>query len=101
MQQPRLMQEYQTGYFKKHGRWKSENAKDGYVKDKMECMLKVSKSLEFSSAMYTFFVDPSNCHKLANLLVAQHKVVDGTAIGSNFAMVRPTSCRSTWIESSG
>ena len=31
--------------FKRHGRWKSENAKDGYVKDDMEVRLEVSKSL--------------------------------------------------------
>ena len=31
--------------FKRHGRWKSENAKDGYVKDNMESRLAVSKSL--------------------------------------------------------
>ena len=31
--------------FKRHGRWKSENAKDGYVKDDVESRLAVSKSL--------------------------------------------------------
>ena len=31
--------------FKRHGRWKSENAKDGYVKDDVESRLEVSKSL--------------------------------------------------------
>ena len=31
--------------FKRHGRWKSENAKDGYIKDDMESRLEVSKSL--------------------------------------------------------
>ena len=31
--------------FKRHGRWKSENAKDGYVKDDVEGRLEVSKSL--------------------------------------------------------
>lgn len=31
--------------FKRHGRWASESAKDGYVKDSLEARLKVSKSL--------------------------------------------------------
>lgn len=31
--------------FKRHGRWKSERAKDGYVKDPLEKRLKVSRSL--------------------------------------------------------
>ena len=51
--------------FKRHGRWQSENAKDGYVKDKMEFRLKVSKSLGlYSLVMYAFFVSPSYCHKI-------------------------------------
>ena len=33
--------------FKRHGRWKSENAKDGYVKDTLEYKLNVTKSLGF------------------------------------------------------
>lgn len=31
--------------FKRHGRWKSETAKDGYVKDNLESLLLVSQSL--------------------------------------------------------
>ncbi|XP_071171146.1 uncharacterized protein, partial [Mytilus edulis] len=31
--------------FKRHGRWRSETAKDGYVKDSLEDLLKVSKNL--------------------------------------------------------
>ena len=31
--------------FKRHGRWKSDKAKDGYVKDNVESLLSVSKSL--------------------------------------------------------
>jgi len=31
--------------FKKHGRWKSENAKDGYIEDSLEQRLSVTKSL--------------------------------------------------------
>ena len=31
--------------FKRHGRWVSENAKDGYGKDNLDSMLSVSKSL--------------------------------------------------------
>ena len=31
--------------FKRHGRWKSENAKDGYVQDTLENRLSVTKNL--------------------------------------------------------
>ena len=31
--------------FKRHGRWKSENAKDGYIKDDIKSRLEVSNSL--------------------------------------------------------
>ena len=31
--------------FKRHGRWRSDNAKDGYVKDDVEQLLQVSKNL--------------------------------------------------------
>ena len=31
--------------FKHHGRWRSENAKDGYVADSLECRLAVSMPL--------------------------------------------------------
>ena len=31
--------------FKRHGRWRSESAKDGYVKDSVERRLSVSKQL--------------------------------------------------------
>ena len=33
--------------FKNHGRWKSENVKDGYIRDKLEEILKVSLNLGF------------------------------------------------------
>ena len=32
--------------FKKHGRWRSENAKDGYVKEDLKSLLSVFKSLD-------------------------------------------------------
>ena len=32
-------------WFKRHGRWRSENAKDGYVKDKLEDRLQVTRNL--------------------------------------------------------
>ena len=32
--------------FKRHGRWRSDKAKDGYVKDNLEALLSVSKNLE-------------------------------------------------------
>jgi hypothetical protein len=31
--------------FKRHGRWKSETAKDGYVKESLDNLLSVSQSL--------------------------------------------------------
>ena len=31
--------------FKRHGRWRSDRAKDGYIKDSLESLLSVSKSL--------------------------------------------------------
>ena len=31
--------------FKRHGRWRSDKVKDGYVKDNLEALLSVSKSL--------------------------------------------------------
>ena len=31
--------------FKRHGRWRSENAKDGYVKDSLSSRLSVSKNI--------------------------------------------------------
>lgn len=31
--------------FKRHGRWKSETAKDGYIKDSLQVRLEVSKKL--------------------------------------------------------
>ena len=31
--------------FKRHERWRSENAKDGYIKDSVEEILRVSQSL--------------------------------------------------------
>ena len=31
--------------FKKHGRWKSENAKDGYIEDSLDSRLSVSRQM--------------------------------------------------------
>ena len=36
-----LMQVYRL--FKRHGRWRSETAKDGYVKDSMSALMSVSE----------------------------------------------------------
>lgn len=33
------------GMFKRHGHWINENAKDGYIKDNLDSILSVSKSL--------------------------------------------------------
>ena len=40
--------------FKRHGRWKSESAKDGYVQDKLETRLSVSKALDCDYKSYHF-----------------------------------------------
>jgi hypothetical protein len=32
--------------FKRHGRWRSETAKDGYIKDTLEARLAVTKNLD-------------------------------------------------------
>ena len=40
--------------FKRHGRWKSENAKDGYVKDSIESRLQVSRKLGLYLIIYSF-----------------------------------------------
>jgi len=40
--------------FKRHGQWKSENAKDGYVKDSIESRLQVSKKLGLYLVIYSF-----------------------------------------------
>ena len=37
--------------FKRHGRWRSENAKDGYVEDSVDKWLSVSRSI----SLYPFF----------------------------------------------
>ena len=42
---PRQIREFQDRMFKRHGRWLSESAKDGYIKDSVEERLKVSRSL--------------------------------------------------------
>ena len=34
-----------NGLFKCHGQWRSENAKDGYVKDSLETRLSVSRDI--------------------------------------------------------
>jgi len=39
------MLEFPIDYFKRHGRWRSENAKDGYVKDDVTSRLQVSRKL--------------------------------------------------------
>ena len=53
--------------FKRHGHWKSENAKDGYVKDSLESRLVVSKNigLYLLLTVTAFFL--ALCVLLANL----------------------------------
>jgi hypothetical protein len=40
--------------FKRHGRWRSENAKDGYVKDSFNDLLFVSTNLGLVSSNYCY-----------------------------------------------
>ena len=40
-----LTQAFSDRLFKLHGRWKADQAKDGYIKDKLHSLLSVSKSL--------------------------------------------------------
>ena len=56
--------------FKRHGRWKSENAKDGYVKDHVQSRLEVSRSLglyPINIIFDTSFVTLAIVIQLANL----------------------------------
>ena len=58
--------------FKRHGRWKSENAKDRYVKDSVESRLEVSKSLGLYLNYIPFFVSSNGLIiTIANPVVAQ------------------------------
>ena len=49
--------------FKRHGRWRSENAKDGYVKDNLESRLEVSRNLGLYLQPHSFLYNSSGCHK--------------------------------------
>jgi len=56
--------------FKCHGLWRSENAKDGYIKNSVEKWPQVSKSLGLYLPKYTFFAALSVIIiRLANQLV--------------------------------
>ena len=51
--------------FKRHGRWKSENAKDGYVKDQVQRRLEVSRSTvlyPIGTWIDCLLCSSSNCH---------------------------------------
>ena len=43
--------------FKRHGRWRSENAKDGYVKDNLKNRLDVTLKLGLGAVIYTMYVN--------------------------------------------
>ena len=49
--------------FKRHGRWKSENAKDGYVKDSIENRLQVSRKLGLCLIIHSFLCSPKLSQK--------------------------------------
>ena len=49
--------------FKRHGRWRSENAKDGYVKDSVDSRMEVSKNLGLYLLNTAFFVTLSSYHE--------------------------------------
>ena len=38
-------------WLKRHGRWLFENAKDSYIKDKLEDRLSITKNLDLSTAL--------------------------------------------------
>lgn len=64
--------------FKRHGRWKSENAKDGYIKDNVESRLEVYKNLGLYLGVNT---QPplwalSSCIKSQPTVVAQHNGIE-------------------------
>ena len=40
-----LMHKSLIDYLKRHGQWKSDKAKDGYIKDNIQSLLSVSLSL--------------------------------------------------------
>ena len=54
--------------FKRHGRWRSESAKDGYVKDSVESRLQVSQSLGLYLVNAFFGLSSGQPLLIANLL---------------------------------
>ena len=46
----------QDRLFKRHGRWKSESAKDGYVKDSAQRRLEISKSLAYYNSTLSLYI---------------------------------------------
>ena len=51
-----LTQALAIGLFKRHGRWKSDQAKDGYIKDNLDSLLSKSKSLTSLVCHFSFFI---------------------------------------------
>jgi len=64
--------------FKRHGRWRSESAKDGYVKDSVESRLQVSQRLGLYLNIIDTFFGPSSVQSLivANLLWCHNSVMN-------------------------
>ena len=56
-----LMQSAEDRLFKHHGRWKSETAKDGYVKDSVERHLEVISNWAFKHLSGCAFKHLSGC----------------------------------------
>ena len=50
--------------FKRHGRWRSENAKDGYVRDELNERLKVSQVWDYNEIKYSENVVSVNSRSL-------------------------------------
>ena len=48
--------------FKRHGRWRSDKAKDGYVKDNLDALLSVSKKLESFEVLFHFDLSYVCCY---------------------------------------
>ena len=49
--------------FKRHGRWRTDQAKDGYIKASLESLLSVSKVCMLSFSLFSFFIFEAGINK--------------------------------------
>jgi len=68
--------------FKRHGQWKSENVKDGYIKDSIESRLQVSKKLGLYLVIYSFLCSS----KLSQKMPTSSGGTNPIGMGSNVSM---------------